>query len=350
MSHLVWQYIDHVGQRLDLIDELEKLQGSILGFETVKLLRDVNDTDLPKVRAFMTAITQIQIKVYRLVVFRFRLRFEEVSFSCYSKGELKFRSRLFPQRVGLKITSLDLIGVIEDEEFFSKICDEDVARDSKPTVDLRPTFGEYLTEWWTFNNELLKNYIHRTPTQTPDLFYAYPLKVVSGRQWKKYSRIMTTSIPTVPRSKISMLKENVITDLNSRIFKLEAIIQFCDELNKEFLNFFDSPSISSGTCCSDLDIDEDADEFMMKLEVEEMLLFKEKQILEEESRLRLEEGAKMMHKEENMLEEEKFFKKDYKNDLSRCNTSIDNFWLTEDLDTYLGKPGMLCYFHGVMIG
>ncbi|GJY58687.1 hypothetical protein Tco_0458579 [Tanacetum coccineum] len=119
---------------------------------------------------------------------------------------------------------------------------------------------------------------------------------------------MTTSIPTVPRSKINMPKDHVITDLNSRIFKHEAIIQvlvrktkgvfvdklefsedfhnlspqFCDELNKEFLELFDSPSISSGTRSSDLDIDEDVDEeyllqeqFRMKLEEEEMLLFKE---------------------------------------------------------------------------
>nr|GFB45398.1 phospholipase-like protein [Tanacetum cinerariifolium] len=115
----------------------------------------------------------------------------EFSFSCYSKGELKFHSRVFPHRVCPKITSLDLIGVIEDEEFFSKICDEDVVRDSKPIVELRPTFGEYLTEWWRFKNELLKNYIPRTPTRTPDLFDGYLLKVVSGRQRKKYSRIMT---------------------------------------------------------------------------------------------------------------------------------------------------------------
>ncbi|GJS02747.1 phospholipase-like protein [Tanacetum coccineum] len=295
-------------------------------------------------------------------------------------------------------------------------------KDSKPTVDLRPTFGEYLTEWWTFNNELLKNYIPRNPTQTPDIFDAYLLKVVSGRQRKKYSRIMTTSIPTVPRSKISMLKDHVITDLKSCIFKLEAIIQvlvcktkgvvidklefsedfpnlipqFCDELNKEFLNLFDSPSISSGTCCSDLDIDEDVDEeyllqeqFRMKLEEEEMLLFKEEQILGEESKLRLEEEAKMMREEENHMKQAmarvvpkkrshctgvtssswqkvsnkfkdkslgrcvinqdmtEFLKsvKPWSEDLSRCNTSIDNVWLTEDLDLYLGKPGMLrCRF------
>ncbi|GJZ44661.1 phospholipase-like protein, partial [Tanacetum coccineum] len=32
-------------------------------------------------------------------------------------------------------------------------------------------------------------------------------------------------------------------------------------------------------------------------------------------------------------------------DLSHCNTSIDNVWLTEDLDLYLGQPGLLrCRF------
>ncbi|GJV61429.1 phospholipase-like protein [Tanacetum coccineum] len=237
---------------------------------------------------------------------------------------------------------------------------------------------------------------------------------------------MTTSILIVPRSKISMLKDHVITDLNSRIFKLEAIIQVLirktngvvvDKL--EFSEDFPNPSTDSETCCLDLDIDEDVDEeyllqeqFRMKLEEEEMLLFKEEQILEEDSRLRLEEEAKMMRKEENMLEAEKFFKKDYKKrklvlmnsdhmkhamarvvpkkrshcsgftssswlkvsskfkyksigrcvinqdmteylknvkpwseDLSRCNTSIDNVWLTEDLVLYLGKLNMLrCRF------
>ncbi|GJU04791.1 hypothetical protein Tco_1121221 [Tanacetum coccineum] len=69
MSHMVWQYIDRVGHRLDLIAELEKLQGSILAFETVKLLWDVNDADLSKVRAFMTAISQIHIKVLKKISF-----------------------------------------------------------------------------------------------------------------------------------------------------------------------------------------------------------------------------------------------------------------------------------------
>ncbi|GKE13404.1 phospholipase-like protein, partial [Tanacetum coccineum] len=122
--------------------------------------------------------------------------------------------------------------------------------------------------------------------------------------------------------------------------------------------------------------------------------FKEERILEEESRLILEKEARLMREEEKLLEDEKFFEKDYKKcefalmnsdhikqamarmvpkkrshctcvtsfswlkvsskfkdkaqgrcDLSRCNTSIDNVWLSEDLDLYLGQTGLLrCRF------
>nr|GEY02809.1 phospholipase-like protein [Tanacetum cinerariifolium] len=157
-------------------------------------------------------------------------------------------------------------------------------KDSKATVDLQRTFGEYLTEWWKFNNELLKNYIRRTQTRTLDLFYAYLLKVLVHK---------TNGV--------------VVDKLEFSEDFLNLSIEFCDELNKEFLELFDSHSSSSGTCCSNLDIDEDVDEFRMKLKEEEMMLFKEDQILENESRLRLEEEAKMMREKENMIEEEKFF-------------------------------------------
>ncbi|GKB41653.1 hypothetical protein Tco_0886595 [Tanacetum coccineum] len=52
-------------------------------------------------------------------------RFGAVSFSYYIKGDMKFRDRVFPHRVGLTITSLNLLGVIKDEEYFRKLCDAD---------------------------------------------------------------------------------------------------------------------------------------------------------------------------------------------------------------------------------
>ncbi|GKB21108.1 hypothetical protein Tco_0855031 [Tanacetum coccineum] len=337
--------------------------------------------------------------------------------SCLSKAVAAANRRGHKQRCGpaqgQKITSLDLIGVIEDEEFFSKLSDEDTVRvclllslevifmgrklvhefddTLMRLVDNLEAWNAFLwgdhiwihlykqmlnvvsnhkaehlkglhmsrnyiwilesfqriNYWWTKDNEVIprglvwsrkaifkssdvsylfsKKYIPSTPARTPDLFDSYLNKVVSGRQRKKYSRILTTSIPTVPRSKISMLKDQVITDLNSRIFKLQAIIQvlirktngvlveklefseefpnlstnFCHELNKEFVKLFESPSTSSGSAYSDLDIEEDADElshlqeylleeqFRMKLAAEEILLLKEEQKPEEESRLRL---------------------------------------------------------------
>ncbi|PWA65872.1 phospholipase-like protein [Artemisia annua] len=56
------------------------------------------------------------------------LRFGSVSFEVYTSGDLKFRERVFPNKQGLIVTNLDLIGVLEDEERFRKLSDEDAIR------------------------------------------------------------------------------------------------------------------------------------------------------------------------------------------------------------------------------
>ncbi|GJR53179.1 phospholipase-like protein [Tanacetum coccineum] len=56
------------------------------------------------------------------------LRFGTISFSLYTSGELKFRNKVFSHKLGLIVTNLDVIGVIEDEEMFRKLCDEDSIR------------------------------------------------------------------------------------------------------------------------------------------------------------------------------------------------------------------------------
>ncbi|GJT41813.1 hypothetical protein Tco_0941678 [Tanacetum coccineum] len=55
-------------------------------------------------------------------------RFGTVSFGLHTSGELNFRNRVFPHKIGLIITNLDVIGVIEDEETFGKLSDEDAIR------------------------------------------------------------------------------------------------------------------------------------------------------------------------------------------------------------------------------
>ncbi|GJV46462.1 ribonuclease H-like domain-containing protein [Tanacetum coccineum] len=56
------------------------------------------------------------------------LPFGTVNFGLYTSGELKFRNRVFPHKLGLSVTNLDVIGVIEDEETFRKLCDQDSIR------------------------------------------------------------------------------------------------------------------------------------------------------------------------------------------------------------------------------
>ncbi|PWA35379.1 ATPase, AAA-type, core, P-loop containing nucleoside triphosphate hydrolase [Artemisia annua] len=51
-----------------------------------------------------------------------------VSGQSYSSGDIKFKSRVFPKKHGVKLYNLDLVGVLEDEEYFGKLFDEDAVR------------------------------------------------------------------------------------------------------------------------------------------------------------------------------------------------------------------------------
>ncbi|GKD53454.1 hypothetical protein Tco_1286841, partial [Tanacetum coccineum] len=46
----------------------------------------------------------------------------------HTSVDLKFRNRVFQHKVGLVVTNLDVIGVIEDEVMFGNLCDEDSVR------------------------------------------------------------------------------------------------------------------------------------------------------------------------------------------------------------------------------
>ncbi|GJZ75722.1 hypothetical protein Tco_0640187 [Tanacetum coccineum] len=448
--------VTRVRERSQLIGELDNCLGSTVAFESAKLLREINEADLAKARAFMTAISLEQLVSAAI-------------------GDLKFRDRVFPHKVGLTITSLDLLGVIEDEEYFSKLCDVDAIRvclllclevifmgrllvnevddtlmrlidsleswnafpwcdhiwmhlydeilnvvsnhksehleglyksrnyvptytlssfvwafkvwilesfersnrwwnkvaeaipkgvqypkkaifkrsdyctlfckESNPIFDLRPTLAEYQSEWWTSTIDFLKVYVPRTPIRNPDLFYAYLQKVSAGRKRNRFCRHISTPITNFLRSKITSLKASVIKEINSRIFKLEAIIQvlgrernggvveklelsdefchlsgeFCNELNHDFLELFESAICNSVGTPLDVDTEEEFDEdyileeeFSMRLEEEESLLLEEERLIEEEKKVRLKEKKRLMIEEERALEVKKRWDEDYR--------------------------------------
>ncbi|GKD54237.1 hypothetical protein Tco_1287624, partial [Tanacetum coccineum] len=75
-------------------------------------------------------------------------------------------------------------------------------------------------------------------------------------------------------------------------------------------------------------LDEDV---RMQFEEEERLLLEEERLIEDEKRVRLEEQKRLIIEEERVLEVKK--------------SAIDNIWISEDLDIYLGQPGHLrCKF------
>ncbi|GJS31435.1 phospholipase-like protein, partial [Tanacetum coccineum] len=56
------------------------------------------------------------------------MRFGRPEFCSYTSTDLKFRNRVFPHKVGLVVTILDVLGVIEYEVMFGNLCDEDSVR------------------------------------------------------------------------------------------------------------------------------------------------------------------------------------------------------------------------------
>lgn len=55
-------------------------------------------------------------------------RFGMVSFRKWRSGDIPFRHRVFPNHVGQHVKSIDLLSVIEDEELFLNLSDEDAIR------------------------------------------------------------------------------------------------------------------------------------------------------------------------------------------------------------------------------
>ncbi|GKC02054.1 hypothetical protein Tco_0993664 [Tanacetum coccineum] len=61
---------------------------------------------------------------FLLTAFKFRL----LSFREYRNGDIPFRNRLFPEKIGYDVKIIDVLALLEDEEKFSKVCDEDAIR------------------------------------------------------------------------------------------------------------------------------------------------------------------------------------------------------------------------------
>ncbi|GJS79160.1 phospholipase-like protein [Tanacetum coccineum] len=157
------------------------------------------------------------------------MRFGTISFGLYTSGELKFRNRGFPHKVGLTVTNLDVIGVIEDEEMFGKLCDEDSIRlclllalevifmgrlMTCPVDDTLFGLVENLEAWNVFpwgsmTNENAENYV-LFQVNNDGVFMKYPLRYDHGK------------ILTLKLAKANKMSYSKMLDLLS--YKLECHI------------------------------------------------------------------------------------------------------------------------------
>ncbi|GKC53019.1 hypothetical protein Tco_1075764 [Tanacetum coccineum] len=281
------------------------------------------------------------------------LPFGIVNFGLYTFGELKFRNRVFPHKLGLSVTNLDFIGVIEDEETFRKLCDQDSIRkpfkdilfgslshlkdESTTTTDIRPTIAEYESSWW------IRNHLEKSRKRAHSSF-------------RVSSSVCTTDIISPKK----WLWDEVICELNVRVFKLETIIQvLARERNEEYgaLHFNE----------------EFSNELILCLEDEEMMLLEQEKNIIEEQRFRVEEAkrmsvlGKLTHSKRNHVDIVpgktnqtvswvKINKhcqnvkdpslldllkkvKPWVEDLLRLFHSLDTVWLTLDIERFLSQQG-----------
>nr|GEW83831.1 phospholipase-like protein [Tanacetum cinerariifolium] len=274
-------------------------------------------------------------------------RFETVSFDLHSFDELKFRNRVFPNKIGFGIKSIDIIGVIEDEEMFGKLSGDDAIRlflllalevifmGRLLTFNVDDTlfslvenieawnsfpWGEHL---WCHLYDEIKNLKERHDdehyyglfkdcnyvlTYTLSGFvFAFQLEKARkrGKTGFMVSSIGGTTDNTVRKKWLNNL---VITELNFRLFKLETIIQvlvhersdrqaklkFTDEFSSMTSDLCDSLNSMFADLIEPADLDEDIsqdylreEDLRMCLEGEEKMRCEHQKLIVEENRIRL---------------------------------------------------------------
>ncbi|GKE43964.1 hypothetical protein Tco_1471248, partial [Tanacetum coccineum] len=172
-------------------------------------------------------------------------------------------------------------------------------------LDLTPTISKQQTVWYMSFRKLYMSYIPRTPPTTyTDLFDDYIKNLSASR---KRGKIDTIDLPIIRRCDTTSveeirLKDDVIAKLNSRAFKLEAIIKVLgrerkvvsldkscvaeilnifssscwEELNEEFNVLCETNFFVKEPTMIDLDSDDDlVKEVQRRDEKEKMLKYKE---------------------------------------------------------------------------
>nr|GEU49598.1 phospholipase-like protein [Tanacetum cinerariifolium] len=242
MQNMAQELCNRVKERGDLINMLLDFNFSQDAFESLKLLKELQEHEMAK-------------------------------------------TRVLPKKVGDKVTNLELLGVIEDEELMES-CEESIL-------------------WWN----------------------KQPNVISRGVAWSR-KNMFTRSDYSFCFGKESMLK----SDMTATISEVQSDClseELCVELNMELNELIVAPLFGIGGSRSDQYSDDD--------------VIKEYQI-QEETRLRVEQEEIWCLQEQKMMEEV-FVNRAEGGNLSRPNKATDRVHLTYAFDVYLGQRGLLrCRF------
>ncbi|PWA65856.1 phospholipase-like, Aminotransferase-like mobile domain protein [Artemisia annua] len=110
-----WLDLTYVDNEEDLIHYmLQKQVFSLNEHYDLPLIYDVNEHLLHFGRREFCLITGFKFGI--------------VSFRKFREGDIIFRDRVFPEKIGRYVRTIDLLSVIEDQERFTKLSDEDSVR------------------------------------------------------------------------------------------------------------------------------------------------------------------------------------------------------------------------------
>ncbi|GJZ81579.1 hypothetical protein Tco_0646573 [Tanacetum coccineum] len=109
--------------------------------------------------------------------------------------------------------------------------------ESTTTTDIRPTIAEYESSWWIRSHVFFRQHVPKAPViEHHSLFETYLSKLEKSRKRAHSSFRVSSSVCTTDIiSPKKWLKDEVICELNVRVFKLETIIQvLARERNEEY--------------------------------------------------------------------------------------------------------------------
>ncbi|GJZ03960.1 phospholipase-like protein [Tanacetum coccineum] len=254
------------------------------------------------------------------------------------------------------------------------------AKESTTTSDIRPTKAEYESSWWIRSQLFFRQHVPKAPVvEHHSLYETYLAKLEKSRK-RGHSSFITSSgvLTTVISRPKKWIKDEVISQLNLRVFKLETIIQvlarerkneygllqFKDEFSRLGRDFMNSLNILFEELSQPLYTDENLsndylveEELRLCLEAEERMRLEHEKNIIEEQRFRVNEAKRMKLEEEKLLEISELKKKAARvyefnscekhigKDLSRSFHSLDTVWLTPDIERFISREGKIkCKF------